>query len=200
MASSEIADHTGSPYTSLNPLPVKAVGAGTTTELVDSSGNPIGILGNPLRINPTGTTNQPVNLFDGSGNAISSTAGAINVSASFSANPNTSSSSACSAINIATSTSTYNTVKASAGNLYGLNIFNSTNSVVYLNFYNSTAPTIGTTSIVLAIAIQAGTSITIPPGIFALANFSSGITTSVTTTNGGSGVCASGLVLNVFYA
>jgi hypothetical protein len=60
------------------------------TNLRNNTGTEIGTLSNPVRINPTGTTAQPVELQDGVGNPISSTAGALNVAGSFTATPPTS--------------------------------------------------------------------------------------------------------------
>jgi hypothetical protein len=113
--------------------------------------------------------------------------------------PSTSSTVALSAYHGVTSTSTYNTVKGSAGNLYGFTVFNPNVTPCYAVFYNSTAPTIGTTGIVYAFGIQAGTSVVIPPGAFALANFTTGITFATTTTDGGASVCTTGLTANASY-
>jgi len=59
--------------------------------LRNSSGSEIGVLAAPIRVDPTGTTPQPVELLDGQGNPISSTAGALNVAGSLTVAPPTSS-------------------------------------------------------------------------------------------------------------
>ena len=60
------------------------------TNLRDNSGVEAGTLTNPLRIDPTGTTAQTVDLRDGSGNAITSTAGALDVAGSLTVTPQSS--------------------------------------------------------------------------------------------------------------
>ena len=134
--------------------------------------------------------------------------GAVNVpsvnafvtnSPSVSFGPTSASSGAISVFHVVGSTSTFNTVKASAGNVYGAYVFNPNATPCYLVFYNATAPTIGTTGIVQAFGIQAGTQAELQPGSFAMANFSTGITVASTTTDGGSSVCGTGMSLNVWY-
>jgi hypothetical protein len=97
------------------------------------------------------------------------------------------------------STSTYDTVKGSAGNVYGLYVFNPNTSVCYLMFYNNAAPTIGTTANVEAFGVQAGLGVALPIGTFAQSNFSTAITVANTTTDGGSSVCTTGMSLDVWY-
>jgi type II secretory pathway pseudopilin PulG len=87
------------------------------------------------------------------------------------------------------STTTFSTVKGSAGNLYGGVISNSGSVGCYVVFYNSTAPTIGTTSIVDRWFVQAGVTVPIMPGSIALQNYSTGITLAATTTVGGTTLC-----------
>lgn len=50
--------------------------------LRNQAGTEIATAANPLRTDPTGTTKQPVTLFDAAGNAITSTGGALNVNLS----------------------------------------------------------------------------------------------------------------------
>jgi len=114
-------------------------------------------------------------------------------------NPNTSSATAATSFHVVGSTSTYNTVKSGAGNLYGGYVYNPNASVCYLVFYNSTAPTIGTTTIIYAFGLPATSGFTIPPQVIALANFSTGITIAGTTTDGGSTVCSTGMSVNLWY-
>lgn len=56
-----------------------------------NDGTELGIVTAPIRVDPTGTTAQPVELQDGSGNPISSTAGALNVAGSLTVTPTASS-------------------------------------------------------------------------------------------------------------
>lgn len=113
--------------------------------------------------------------------------------------PSTSSGASLSTYHVVSSTSTYNTAKASAGALYGFQTTNPNNSPCWLVFYNSTSPTVGTTAIVAGFEIQAGTPLVVTQGTFALAAFSTGITFATTTTDGGASVCGTGLSTNVFY-
>jgi hypothetical protein len=144
----------------------------------------------------------------GSPSAYGTSPGAVNVpgvnafvtnTVAVSFSPGTTSTLATSVFHAVSSTSTFNTAKGSAGNLYGLYAFNPNTSPCYVVFYNSTSPTIGTTTIVAAFEIQAGVSAQIPVGAIAMANFSTGITFATTTTDGGSTVCSTGLSTNVFY-
>ncbi len=113
--------------------------------------------------------------------------------------PTTGSGSAATAFHVVGSTSTYNTVKGSAGNLYGLDVFNPNSTPCYLMVYNSTSPTIGTTGAVYGFGVQAGTSKTIAASTLALGNFSTGITVAGTTTDGGASVCSTGMSINAQY-
>jgi hypothetical protein len=97
------------------------------------------------------------------------------------------------------STSTYNTVKGSSGNLYGGYVFNPNTTSCYLVFYNSTAPTIGTTTEVYAMGVPAGAAFAIPNTGSSLASFSTGITIAGTTTDGGATVCSTGMSINIWY-
>jgi hypothetical protein len=97
------------------------------------------------------------------------------------------------------STSTFNTVKSSAGNLFGGYVFNPNASTCYLIFYNASSPTIGTTGEVYGFGVIAGQGFVLPPSIIALANFSTAITIAGTTTDGGSTVCSTGMSTNLWY-
>jgi len=113
--------------------------------------------------------------------------------------PSASSTLAMSSFHVVGSTSTFSSVKASAGNVFGGQIYNPNSTPCYLVFYNSAAPTIGTTAEVYAMGIQAGTTQSLPAGPFALANFSTAITIAGTTTDGGSTVCTTGMSINLWY-
>jgi len=86
----------GFPVSSSNPVPISGnitssslsvgvIGSPAPTSadfigVVDGSGNLRGVgASNPIRVDPTGTTSQPVDLYDSAGNGISSTTGFLNV-------------------------------------------------------------------------------------------------------------------------
>lgn len=117
----------------------------------------------------------------------------------FTIQPSTSATFAYTTARATTSTSTFATLKGSAGNLYGVDIFNAGTAPCYLIFYNNAAPTIGTTASVQVFGVQAGVAKTLPPGVIALANFGTGITYAATTTDGGAGVCATAMSVNFWY-
>ena len=74
-------------------------------------------------------------------------------------------------------------IKASAGNLYGFTLTSATATAGYIQFFNTA--TTATASPVLIVPIVASGIVTIPPGMFALLNFSNGIAINVATTVGG---------------
>ncbi len=82
-------------------------------------------------------------------------------------------------------------VKASAGNLYGFSLTNGTAAAAFIEFFNTaSAPTLGTTAVVLAIPLPASANVTISPGAIALMNFGTGIGFAVTTAENGSSTAA----------
>jgi len=92
--------------------------------------------------------------------------------------PLTAAGNAVSALGSATVTTAV-VVKASAGNVYGLSVANGAATVCWVQFLNaSSAPTLGT-AIVFAVALPASGVVTIPPGTFALGNFSAGISMGI---------------------
>jgi hypothetical protein len=83
------------------------------------------------------------------------------------------------------------TVKASAGNLYGFSLTNSTAAPAYVEFFNTTTtPTLGTTGVVFCVVIPASGNVTINPTAMGLMNFSSGIGFAVTTAENGTTTAA----------
>jgi len=139
---------------------------------------------------------QMVGLEDGSGNKLNSTSNALNVQPQVT----TTAGGAMSTFHTAaTSTSTYNTIKGSAGNFYGFSAYNPNSSQCFLVLYNSTAPTIGTTTIIQAWPIPGLSQWGIIGSTLALNNFSTGITSATTTTDGGNTNCATGIQLNALY-
>lgn len=92
-------------------------------------------------------------------------------------------------------------VKASAGQLYGYYIFNGGSATAFLKFYNkATAPTVGTDTPVITIplAAGAGANVEFTQGVA----FDTGIGIGATTEVGDSGTTAPGaneVVVNLFY-
>lgn len=88
-------------------------------------------------------------------------------------------------------------VKASAGNVYGVSCVNTNAAVCYLQFYNSNAPTCGT-SVTWSIAIPTSgvtNMINNPP----MANHSTGIGVCMGTTPTGATACTTANTCTVFY-
>jgi hypothetical protein len=78
-------------------------------------------------------------------------------------------------------------VKASAGNLYGVTLTNNTAAVAFVEFFNTAGvPVLGTTAVAMAFEIPASGILNIPPSVFALGNFATGIGFACTTAENGS--------------
>jgi hypothetical protein len=90
-------------------------------------------------------------------------------------------------------------VKSSAGNLYGWYIYNPNSSACYLEFFNTSSVTLGTTTPVFAFGIPATSAANVPPGNIAETNFSTAIYIAATTTDGGSTTCTTGMSVNLWY-
>lgn len=86
--------------------------------------------------------------------------------------------------------------KSTAGNVYGADIENPNTSVCWLQFYNSTAPTLGT-SVIFAIPVLAsgGIAKNLPFPV----NFSTAISIAATTTATGSTACSTGMGVTLYY-
>lgn len=102
-----------------------------------------------------------------------------------------STSSAVALSSAAISTSTTQSIKSSAGNLYGVSWANTQAATVWLQFYNSSSPTCGT-SVVFSLAVPSSGTLNIPPGVLALHNFSTAIGFCCGTTATGSTACTTG--------
>jgi hypothetical protein len=90
-------------------------------------------------------------------------------------------------------------IKASAGNLYGFSLTNSTASPAFVEFFNTaSAPTLGTTAVVFCVVIPASGNVTINPTTLALMNFFLGIGFAVTTAE--NGTATAGVTGMVFFA
>ncbi len=92
---------------------------------------------------------------------------------------------------------TKQTIKASAGQIYGYYAFNPEAATTFVHFYNTDTVTVGTTNPQMSIAIPAGSAanLTLPFGIL----FDTAISCSATTTAGGNGAPATGVSLVVWY-
>jgi hypothetical protein len=89
-------------------------------------------------------------------------------------------------------------VKASAGNLYGFQVTNSSASVCYLEFINAaSAPTLGTAT-TYSFAVPATGTLTLPPSTLALSNYATGISVGIATTYNGAAACAAATAV-IFY-
>lgn len=97
----------------------------------------------------------------------------------------------------ATLSNTFQTVKGSAGTLYGWYVYNPNTSVTYLQIFNSTNPTVGTTTPLLSLGIPAssGANVEFTNGIA----FSTGITVAATTGATNSTAPSSSIQANLLY-
>jgi len=92
-------------------------------------------------------------------------------------------------------------VKASAGNVYGVQALNGAASSCWIQFINSSgAGTLGT-GVVFSVPLPASTTqpVALGPGDLALSNFTSGIAVGIATTAGGSTPCGTAGQVVVFY-
>lgn len=76
-------------------------------------------------------------------------------------------------------------VKASAGNLYGLVLGNSGTVPCWLQVFNSAGTPTAGTSVIDSYLVQAGTTLSLPPNVFALANYATGIAVAGATADSG---------------
>ena len=96
----------------------------------------------------------------------------------------------------ATSTSTYTLIKASAANIYGYAVVNPNATTCWLEFYNATAPSLGT-------AVYWSVPVLGSGGIAQMLPFPVNLTTAfsiATTTAGGGGTaCSTGMGVTIYY-
>lgn len=92
---------------------------------------------------------------------------------------------------------TKQTIKASAGNLYGWYIYNPEAAASFVHFYNTDTVTVGTTNPQMTLAIPAGAAanVAFPHGI----KFDTAISTAATTTAGGNTAPSTGVSLVALY-
>lgn len=88
-------------------------------------------------------------------------------------------------------------VKSSPGNLYAWMVYNPNASACFLDFFNTTAPTLGTTVPVWTISLPATSAANVAPGQFAFANFSTAISVAAVTATGGASTCGTGAVVSL---
>jgi hypothetical protein len=102
-------------------------------------------------------------------------------------------------LTIATGTigATATQVKASAGQIYGWYIYNSNSTAVYMQIFNTSSVTLGTTTPVMSIGIPAGSGANILSSMGIA--FSTAIYIAFTTTRSGSGAPANTVDYNIFY-
>lgn len=94
---------------------------------------------------------------------------------------------------------TEQTVKASGGNLYGLDVYNPNSSVCYLQIFNTTSATLGSTTPILSIPVTNGVATFWSPGPIGVANFSTAIGVASTTGAQNATTCTTGMTVNVWY-
>lgn len=92
-------------------------------------------------------------------------------------------------------------VKASAGNLYGMVLGNGGTVPCYLQVVNTAGTPTAGTSVVDSYMVQAGTTLAVPPGLLALTTYSTGIGVAGATTDGGATTtgCTTTFSVTVFY-
>lgn len=83
-------------------------------------------------------------------------------------------------------------IKASGGNFYGFSLTNGTAAVCFVEFFNTASGSVslGTTAVVAAYELPASSTVTLPPGITALRNYSTAVTYAAVTAENGSTTCA----------
>lgn len=90
-------------------------------------------------------------------------------------------------------------IKASAGSVYGISVYNPNASVIYVQFYNTAGtPTLGT-SVVWWVAVPATSALTISPDSLALANHATGIGIGASTTPTSTGTPSTAPSATIFY-
>jgi hypothetical protein len=96
----------------------------------------------------------------------------------------------------ATSTTTFNEIKGTEGNVFGYAVENPNATVCWLQFYNSASPTLGS-SIYYSVPIlgSGGIAQLLPYPV----NFGTAISIATTTTGNGSTPCSTGMGVTVYY-
>lgn len=89
-------------------------------------------------------------------------------------------------------------IKNAIGNVYAWYGYNPNTSTCYLQFYNSTSATLGTSAL-HPFGIIAGASFNITPGSMPMFNLTVGISTGETTTPTGSTQCSTAMPISIIY-
>jgi hypothetical protein len=104
---------------------------------------------------------------------------------------------------LAAATTNANTVKASAGQVFGWYLYNTSSSAKFVKFYNqantTNVPNVATVFMTIPLPATSGSNISFPAGIA----FSTGITIAITgavADNDNTAVTANDVVMNLFYA
>lgn len=94
---------------------------------------------------------------------------------------------------------TSSNVKASAGNVYGVMASNGAAAVCWVQLINSSgAGTLGT-GVVFSVPLPSSGVVSIPPGVFGMSNFSSGIAVGIASSTNSSTACGTAGNVVVFY-
>lgn len=88
-------------------------------------------------------------------------------------------------VKLLTAAGTTVTVKATSGVVLGISLSNDNAAVVYVEFFNTTAPTLGVTTPVLVLPIPASATVNIPPSSMGLVFNLTAIGVAAVTTSGG---------------
>ena len=91
------------------------------------------------------------------------------------------------------------TVKTAGGNLYAWMIYNPNASACFLDFFNTTSPTLGTTVPVWTVAAPATAAANVAPGALPFVNFSAGISVASVTASGGASTCGTGMTVSLSF-
>ena len=113
--------------------------------------------------------------------------------------PTTSSSNAFTIAHAATAAAA--NIKASAGNLYGMVLGNSNSTACWVQLFNNAGTPTAGTSVIDSYLVQAGVTISIPPGLIALENFATGIAFAGATTDSGATTtgCTTGISTTFYF-
>jgi hypothetical protein len=135
---------------------------------------------------------------DGTGQVALASGTTVGLSSGAQANPvpQSSSSYAASAFDLTATAAT--NVKSSGGNVWGWYGYNPNASTCFLQFYNASSATLGTSAL-HPFGVLAGGSFNVMPGSIAAFNLSTAISTGQTTTATGSTQCSSPMVITLLY-
>lgn len=92
---------------------------------------------------------------------------------------------------------TAQTVKSGAGNVYGWSGYNPNASLCVLDFYNTTTPTLGTTTPIFSLPLTATATANFQ--MMYPVNFGTAIAVAAETADKGASTCGTGLVVSVFF-